>query len=254
MPILFSSKSAEFGWLSNFSPDAFTLNALRWASVEHCYQAQKFVGTEASERIRRADTPLKARKAGQDRSLVPRADWDEVKEDVMRRALEAKFAQNRRARERLHCPMKLPGAYMQILAEGESALTAIAARTRTHAERNPASPELWLSVRDFAGLAGRLTELDAFAWEQGFARGSFNGQDICVLDELLLSDGTKTAAHRYEVSDAEATALRRLRTFLSDYLMIEPAETAPAPPPDRDAIREALDAREREANASRDLF
>jgi hypothetical protein len=38
---------------------------------------------------------------GQDRSLTPRADWDAVKLDIMRRAVEAKFAQNRQARERL---------------------------------------------------------------------------------------------------------------------------------------------------------
>jgi N-glycosidase YbiA len=101
MPIQFSSKSVEFGWLSNFSPDAFTLDGVRWPSVEHYYQAQKFAGTQVADRIRRADTPLKARKAGQDRSLVPRSDWDEVKEDVMRHALQAKFAQNRRVRDRL---------------------------------------------------------------------------------------------------------------------------------------------------------
>jgi N-glycosidase YbiA len=100
-PILFSSKSADYGWLSNFSTEGFTLDAVRWPSVEQYYQAQKFAGTAAVERIRSADSPLKARKAGQDRSLVPRADWDDIKEDVMRLALRAKFTQNRRLRERL---------------------------------------------------------------------------------------------------------------------------------------------------------
>lgn len=101
MPILFSAKSVEYGWLSNFSPDGFTLDAVRWPSVEHYYQAQKYAGSAVAERIRRAESPLKARKAGQDRSLVPRADWDARKEEVMREALHAKFTQNRRLRDRL---------------------------------------------------------------------------------------------------------------------------------------------------------
>jgi ribA/ribD-fused uncharacterized protein len=83
------------------SPRAGLLWTTSALSVEHYYQAQKYAGTEAEERIRRADSSLKARKVGQDRSLVPRADWDSVKEDVMRRAVRAKFEQNRRLRERL---------------------------------------------------------------------------------------------------------------------------------------------------------
>ena len=98
-PILFNAKSQEFGWLSNFSKHGFTLNKTRWPSVEHFYQAQKFARTDWAERIRKAESPLKARKAGQDRSLVPRADWDAVKEDIMRLAVRAKFEQNRKLRE-----------------------------------------------------------------------------------------------------------------------------------------------------------
>lgn len=101
MAILFYSKSPEYGWLSNFSEGGFTLDGVRWPSVEHYYQAQKYAGTEAADRIRRAESPVKARKAGQDRSLVPRADWSEVKEEAMRRAVRAKFDQNRRLREQL---------------------------------------------------------------------------------------------------------------------------------------------------------
>ena len=101
MPIHFYSKSPEYSWLSNFSEHGFKLDGVHWPSVEHFYQAQKYAGTEAAERIRQADSPLKAKKAGQDQSLTPRPDWDEIKEDVMRRTVRAKFEQNHRLRELL---------------------------------------------------------------------------------------------------------------------------------------------------------
>jgi hypothetical protein len=52
MAIWFYSKSPEYGWLSNFSEHAFTLDGVRWPSVEHFYQEQKYVGTAAADRIR----------------------------------------------------------------------------------------------------------------------------------------------------------------------------------------------------------
>jgi predicted NAD-dependent protein-ADP-ribosyltransferase YbiA (DUF1768 family) len=81
MAIWFYSKSAEYGWLLNFSGHGFVLDGVHWPSVDHYYQAQKYPHSDAAERIRRA--PLKARKAGQDRSLLPRGNWEAAKEEVM---------------------------------------------------------------------------------------------------------------------------------------------------------------------------
>ena len=53
------------------------------------------------DRIRRAESPLKAMKSGQDRSLDVREDWDLVKIDVMKKALFAKFEHNRRLKKML---------------------------------------------------------------------------------------------------------------------------------------------------------
>lgn len=100
-PIHFHSKSIEFHWLSNFSAHPITVGKVRWQTVEHYYQAQKYPGTENAKLIRQAETPLKARKIGQNRSLSPRADWDTVKESVMQEAIAAKFAQHRQIRELL---------------------------------------------------------------------------------------------------------------------------------------------------------
>ena len=101
MTIWFYSKSADSSWLSNFSEHPIVLEGIRWPSVEHYYQAQKYAGTEAAERIRRAASAQQARKAGQDRSLSPRPDWDTHKEEVMGRAVRAKFEQHRQLRELL---------------------------------------------------------------------------------------------------------------------------------------------------------
>ncbi|MCB1211642.1 MAG: NADAR family protein [Verrucomicrobiales bacterium] len=101
MALWFKSKHPTLSWLSNFSKHGFELEGSRWASVEHFYQAQKYAGTEAWSRIRAAGSPMEARKAGQDRSLTPRKDWEAVKLEIMRQALWAKFDQNRRLKQML---------------------------------------------------------------------------------------------------------------------------------------------------------
>lgn len=91
----FHSKNRETAWLSNLSAHGFVLEGIRWPSVEHFYQARKYQGTHLEELIRKAETPFAARKAGKNRSLSPRSDWEAVKEAVMREAVGAKFSQNR---------------------------------------------------------------------------------------------------------------------------------------------------------------
>lgn len=93
--IMFYRKAeGPYGAFSNFAGPGFTLDGREWRSVEHYYQAQKFAGTEYEERIRLVPSPMAAAKMGRSRKYLLRPDWESVKEDIMRRALEARFTQN----------------------------------------------------------------------------------------------------------------------------------------------------------------
>ena len=91
MAIYFYSSSEEFFELSNFSKHGFTLKGKYWQTVEHYFQAQKFPGLPQEERIRTAPTPSKAKQLGRTRTKSLRADWEKVKDDIMRDAVMAKF-------------------------------------------------------------------------------------------------------------------------------------------------------------------
>jgi N-glycosidase YbiA len=94
--ILFYRISGPYGEFSNFSPQTITLKDKQWATVEHYFQAQKFAGTEHEEAVRQAKSPMIAARMGRSRERPLRADWETVKDDVMREALCAKFTQNPR--------------------------------------------------------------------------------------------------------------------------------------------------------------
>ena len=92
--ILFYRVGDAYGEFSNFSPHPIELKRRRWPTAEHYFQAQKFMGTEHEEAIRRLNSPMIAARMGRNRALPLRADWEAVKDDVMREALRAKFTQH----------------------------------------------------------------------------------------------------------------------------------------------------------------
>ena len=92
--IHFYSTSGEYGCFSNFSRHAITLQGKRWPTSEHYFQAQKFVGTEHADAVRKAKTPGESARMGRDRKRPLRRDWESVKDAVMLDAVRAKFTQH----------------------------------------------------------------------------------------------------------------------------------------------------------------
>lgn len=100
-PIYFYLVDEANGHFSNFSPHPIELDGKLWPTSEHYFQAQKFEGTPHEELIRLAPTPKEAAAMGRDTSRPLRSDWESVKDEVMMRALRAKFTQHASLREAL---------------------------------------------------------------------------------------------------------------------------------------------------------
>jgi predicted NAD-dependent protein-ADP-ribosyltransferase YbiA (DUF1768 family) len=93
--------------LSNFDEAPFSLDGLRWRSVEHCFQATKFLAIDrdyyrsfsidSDSELSRAIGPA-VKSAGGRRAhpldAAALADWDRTKLALVRRALAAKFEAN----------------------------------------------------------------------------------------------------------------------------------------------------------------
>jgi len=101
MTIYFYSSRDEYFEFSNFSRHGFTLEDKYWPTVEHYFQAKKFSGHPQEERIRTAPTPSKAKQLGRSRTAPLRADWEKVKDDIMRKAVLAKFRAHENLKKRL---------------------------------------------------------------------------------------------------------------------------------------------------------
>lgn len=88
----------RYGCFSNFAMFPIEIDGFEWPTSEHYFQGQKFVGTEHEEAIRCATSPMTAARMGRDPERPLRADWEDVKNDVMREAVRAKFTQHRKLR------------------------------------------------------------------------------------------------------------------------------------------------------------
>lgn len=91
MTIWFYGRTNKWGEFSNFAHFPFMLDGKLWPTSEHYFQAQKFAGTEHEEAIRLTPKPNEAARMGRERTRPIRPDWEQVKDDVMRKAVHAKF-------------------------------------------------------------------------------------------------------------------------------------------------------------------
>ncbi|KAG4189495.1 hypothetical protein ERO13_A08G226100v2 [Gossypium hirsutum] len=106
--IIFFYKTWDlYGAFSNFSPHPIQMpdedgNYVTWFSVEHYYQANKFIGVsnplaqDCIDKIKSAKSPEEAARLGRltqrRHPHLVRSDWESVKIDVMYRALKCKFS------------------------------------------------------------------------------------------------------------------------------------------------------------------
>ncbi|GHO58965.1 NADAR family protein [Ktedonobacter robiniae] len=92
MPIYFYTAHEEpHGCFSNFSRHGIDLDGAWWPTVEHYFQAQKFAGTPYANKIRIAFTPKQAADLGRSRQHPLRPDWEQVKDEIMLKAVRRKF-------------------------------------------------------------------------------------------------------------------------------------------------------------------
>lgn len=101
--IEFYNSSQPYYEFTNFYPSSVIINKRVWPTIEHYFQAQKFVGTPYEQYIQQLSSPMEAFKFSRNPKVANwlRADWNEVKDDIMKHALLCKFEQNERLREKL---------------------------------------------------------------------------------------------------------------------------------------------------------
>lgn len=90
-----------YGCFSNFSAHPVFLDGTMWPTTEHYFQAQKFSDFDFRRKIQSELSPMVAARMGRSREHPLRADWDAVKDDVMRKAVRAKVRQHSYVREAL---------------------------------------------------------------------------------------------------------------------------------------------------------
>ena len=89
--IRFFSRLDRYSEFSNFAAFAFEIDGQIWPTVEHYFRAQKFSDLDHIERIRSARSAKQAKMLGRSRNFPIREDWDSCRDEVMLKAVRAKF-------------------------------------------------------------------------------------------------------------------------------------------------------------------
>ena len=92
MIIKFYKTNEPYGYMSNYWKAKFFLDNNWWSTTEHYYQAMKTFDINEQEQVRNAAKANDARLLGQKVTL--RADFDQVKDQIMKNCIIAKFKQN----------------------------------------------------------------------------------------------------------------------------------------------------------------
>lgn len=149
-----------FGSFSNFSAHPVMIE-LRWPTVEHFFQAQKYRGIDlvAYQMIVHAASPVDAARIGRDPTRAIRSDWDAVRDEVMRTGLRAKVMQHADVRELL-------------LSTGDAVIVEHTANDGYWGDGGDGTGrnrlgELWMELRDELGADfDELAEPMLPPWEQ----------------------------------------------------------------------------------------
>ena len=102
-PIHFYNRDEPYYELTNSARYPIVIDGVKWATTEHFFQAQKFISTPLYAQIQQSEFPREAFEVSQTTlgSRWNRKDWSDVKLDVMRLALCAKFTQHKNLHDML---------------------------------------------------------------------------------------------------------------------------------------------------------
>jgi ribA/ribD-fused uncharacterized protein len=84
---LFVSMADVLNPLSTYSKHPIESDGSEWPSVEHYFNAMKYVDAGYQEKIRQAEHPAKAHKLGNPWFRKKRGDWKKVRDTIMTRAV-----------------------------------------------------------------------------------------------------------------------------------------------------------------------
>lgn len=100
--INFYKQYHKYGEFSNFYEAPIVIDNVEFPTNEHYFQAMKFSHSkEHFDKVRNAKNAYEAFKLGRCKLFPIRDDWNNVKDDIMYKALEAKFNQHAKLKKML---------------------------------------------------------------------------------------------------------------------------------------------------------